>query len=163
MTTDQRSHEMEVNGKLMEACLPQRDLRQGDPLSPYLFIICAEAFSKLLQQAELEGTIEGVKICPGAPSINHLFFADDSLIVMKATEASAVRLKELHDLYESQSGQKINRDKSSAFSVKTRVFRTNRRCCKLLEFQQNRKTRGILACLCILELQSQRSLSLLRR
>uniref|UniRef100_A0A453K4I6 Uncharacterized protein n=1 Tax=Aegilops tauschii subsp. strangulata TaxID=200361 RepID=A0A453K4I6_AEGTS len=95
-----------------------RGLRQGDPLSPYLFILCAEAFSILLQHAELDHTIEGIQICPQAHRINHLFFADDSLIVMKATVASAEKLQQVLALYEAQSGQMINKDKSSAFFSK---------------------------------------------
>lgn len=109
------SYRVKFNRKLTDVFLPQRGLRQGDPLSPYLFILCAEAFSILLQRAELDQTIEGIQICPGAPSITHLFFADDSLIVMKATTAGAIRLQEILALYEGQSDQKINRAKSSAF------------------------------------------------
>lgn len=112
------SYRVRYNSKVTEAFYPQRGLRQGDPLSPYLFIICAEAFSIMLQQAELDHSIEGVQICTGAPRINHLFFADDSLIVMKASAASVSRLQQILALYEDQSGQKINRDKSSAFLSK---------------------------------------------
>jgi len=112
------SYRVKFNRTLTEVVFPQRGLRQGDPLSPYLFILCAEAFSILLQRAELDRSIEGVQICPGAPSINHLFFADDSLIIMRATSESATRLQEILDVYEKQSGQKINRDKSSAFFSK---------------------------------------------
>ena len=112
------SYRVKVNGKLTEVFLPQRGLRQGDPLSPYLFILCAEAFSILLQHAELDHTIEGIQICPQAHRINHLFFADDSLIVMKATVASAEKLQQVLALYEAQSGQMINKDKSSAFFSK---------------------------------------------
>jgi hypothetical protein len=118
------SYRVKINRNLSEPFVPERGLRQGDPLSPYLFIICAEAFSVLLQKAEDEGTIEGVKICAGAPKINHLFFADDSLIVMKATTQGAQKLQEVLALYEANSGQMINKDKSSAFFSKGTRART---------------------------------------
>lgn len=63
----------------------------------------------MLQQAERSGAIVGRT----APSVNHLFFADDSLILMKATNGSAAELKRILDVYESVSGQMINKDKSS--------------------------------------------------
>ena len=75
----------------------------------------------MLQKAEQRGTIEGIKICPiegikicrRAPRINHLFFADDSLILMRARENVANELKYILELYEQAAGQKVNRDKSS--------------------------------------------------
>jgi hypothetical protein len=48
------SYRIKVNGELTEEIVPTRGLRQGDPLSPYLFLICAERFSGLLHEAELE-------------------------------------------------------------------------------------------------------------
>jgi hypothetical protein len=83
-------------------------LRQGDPLSPYLFLLCAEGFSALLQQAEQEGKIAGVKVCPGAPSVLHLLFVDDSLILIRTTEGDTKQLRDILDLYECCSGQMIN-------------------------------------------------------
>lgn len=67
------SYRVKINRSLSEVITPGRGLRQGDPLSPYLFIMCAEAFSAMLYQAEQEGSIQGVQICRGAPKINHLF------------------------------------------------------------------------------------------
>jgi hypothetical protein len=67
----------------------------------------------LLQKAEQEGKIEGIKICRGAPRIIHLFFADDSLILMRAKAGDAQELKHILQVYEDASGQVINRDKSS--------------------------------------------------
>lgn len=87
------SYRVKVNGSITDAFLLHRRLCQGDPLSLYLFILCAEAFSILLQQADLDQSIEGVQMCPAAPCINHLFFVDDSLIVMKANVASATKLQ----------------------------------------------------------------------
>jgi hypothetical protein len=62
--------------------------------------------------------IEGIQLCPEAPKINHLFFADDSLIVMKANLKNAESLKQVLALYEAQSGQMINATKSSAMVSK---------------------------------------------
>jgi hypothetical protein len=117
-------YRVKINGELSEAFTPGRGLRQGEPLSSYLFIICAEAFSILLQKVQEEGSMKGVKVCNNAPEINHLFFADDSLIIMKANAQCARKLQEILALYEAQSGQMINKDKSSAFFSKGVRFRT---------------------------------------
>lgn len=59
---------------------PSRGIRQGDPLSPYLFILCAEGLSALIRRYEQEGLIHGVKICRGALVVTHTLFADDSYL-----------------------------------------------------------------------------------
>jgi len=68
------SYKIKVNDSYTHRIIPQRGLRQGNPLSPYLFILCAEGLSALLQKAEQEGKLEGIKICQRAPRVNHLFF-----------------------------------------------------------------------------------------
>jgi len=107
-----------VNGEHTEQIVPERGLRQGDPLSPYLFLICAEAFSCLLNAAEARGELTGVKICRGAPSINHLLFADDSLLLFQINDQSAGHLQNVLSLYENCSGQLVNKDKSSVMFSK---------------------------------------------
>ena len=75
----------------------------------------------MLQKAECERKIEGIKICIGAPRVNHLFFADDSLILMRARASDARELRHILEVYERASGQVINKDKSSImFSPNTR-------------------------------------------
>ena len=69
-----------INGKTYGNITPSRGLRQEDPLSPYLFLLCTEGFTSLLLKAEMEKQIQGVSICREAPRINNLLFADDSLI-----------------------------------------------------------------------------------
>ncbi|XP_019156592.1 PREDICTED: uncharacterized protein LOC109153209 [Ipomoea nil] len=115
-----------VNGEAAGLIKPTRGIRQGDPLSPYLFIICAEGLSILLQQAEARGDVHGVRVARGAPTINHLFFADDSLLFFRANEHEAKTIKECLDVYSSASGQLINYDKSSAvFTCNTIAFSRN--------------------------------------
>ena len=68
------SYKIKVNGSYTSIIFPHRGLRQGDLLSPYLFILCAEGLSAMLLKAEQEGKIGGIKICREAPRVNHLFF-----------------------------------------------------------------------------------------
>ena len=69
-----------VNGKSYGIIHPSRGIRQRDPLSSYLFLLCAKGFTALLAKAELEGRIKGVSICREAPRVTNLMFVDDSLL-----------------------------------------------------------------------------------
>jgi hypothetical protein len=73
-----------VNGIPTGRILPTRGIRQGDPLSPYLFLICVEVLSSLLLQANMVGELEGVPTSKRGFQLNHLFFADDSLLFCRA-------------------------------------------------------------------------------
>jgi hypothetical protein len=104
-----------VNNNTTEPITPSRGLRQGDPLSPYLFIICAEGLSSLMKQAEARGDIHGVKICRNAPIVSHLLFADDCFLFFRASNAEAEVMKNILATYEAASGQTINFQKSEIF------------------------------------------------
>jgi hypothetical protein len=101
-----------INGQPSKIFTPERGLRQGDPLSPYLFIICADVFSSLITNAQQNKLIHGVKIAPGAPEITHLFFADDSLIFCRANKEETNNLKNIINKYQQASGQLVNYNKS---------------------------------------------------
>lgn len=73
-----------INKEPMKYINPSRGLRQGDPLSPYLFLIYAEGFSVLIQRIERRGDIDGVKVFRGALIVSHLFLTDDSVLFTKA-------------------------------------------------------------------------------
>ncbi|XP_019185275.1 PREDICTED: uncharacterized protein LOC109180242 [Ipomoea nil] len=107
------SYRFLINGSPSDPVTPTRGLRQGDLLSPYLFIICAEGLSLLLQQAQDNGLIHGCRVARGAPPISHLFFAEDSLLFFKAKQYEAVEIKNCLARYETFSGQMVNYHKSS--------------------------------------------------
>src|SRR4051812_37336259 len=87
------SYQVWINDDLSLPFTPTSGLRQGDPLSPYLFLLCAEGLSSLLSFEEKAGRLIRVKVCRDAPAISHLFFADDSLILMRADATNADSLR----------------------------------------------------------------------
>lgn len=116
-----------LNGVQFGELRPGRGLRQGDPLSPYLFICIVEAFVGLVDRAARDESIHGIKIAPSAPVITNLCFADDTMLFCRATEDDARGLKHILDTYAAVSGQVINYDKSSvAFSKGTATGKKNR-------------------------------------
>lgn len=64
---------------------PQRRLRQGDPLSPYLFILAMDVLSYLINRSVEEGRLEGFQLARTGPILTHFFFADDALLFGKAS------------------------------------------------------------------------------
>src|SRR4051812_12813684 len=99
----------------LQIVLPFEGLRQGESLSPYLFLFCVEGFSLLLRKAQEEKTIKGVSFGCTGPTITHLLFADDSIVFIEGSSDKFAALRSiLHD-YEVASGQKVNLQKSSIF------------------------------------------------
>ncbi|KAK3222430.1 hypothetical protein Dsin_009455 [Dipteronia sinensis] len=107
------SYSFIINGEVCGNIIPTRGLRQGDLLSPFLFLFCAEGLSNLIQKAQARGDISGFRCSRGGPIITHLFFADDSLIFPKANDRNCLAVKTILDDYEKASGQAVNFWKSA--------------------------------------------------
>lgn len=109
------SFSIKMNGELLPSFHPTRGLRQGDPLSPYLFIIIANLLSLQLRNAVLMGSIKGIQLNPRCPTLSHLFFADDAVFFLNGTLLECQNLSNILNQYCLASGQKINRNKSGIF------------------------------------------------
>jgi hypothetical protein len=107
--------EVRVNGELTMPVIPSRGIRQGDPISLYLFLLYTEGLSCLLNARQMDGTLSGIRNGRSGPAISHLLFADDSIFFAKSDSASVEILKDTLNTYCSGSGQKINLHKSSVF------------------------------------------------
>lgn len=101
-----------LNGQPSCNFTPERGLRQGDPLSPYLFILCADVFSGIIKKEVPDSKIHGIKIALRAPMISNLLFADNSLIFARANPQEADKILEILHKYQDASGQIVNLDKS---------------------------------------------------
>ena len=104
-----------MNGELMPFFTPSRGLRQGDPMSPFLFLFCGQGLTCMLNSYGGDFVDRGIKVSPRSPWVNHLLFADDSLIFISASARSVQRLNDILAIYAASSGQAVNRDKSVVF------------------------------------------------
>ena len=109
------SYSILVNSVAYGCIIPTRGLHQGYLISPYIFLLCTDGFSSLINNTARDQRISGVSICRGCPKITHLFFTDDCLLFCKANSQECQNLIDILQLYEAASGQKINVDKSFIF------------------------------------------------
>lgn len=107
-----------VNGGRLENFTPSRGLRQGDPLSPYLFILGQEVLSRLLDRELRTKNISGIKASSHGPAITHVIYADDIILFSKATSKDAHNINAMLEKYCFWSRQSINKSKSRVFFSK---------------------------------------------
>jgi hypothetical protein len=112
------SYSVLINGEQCGYFKASCGIRQGDSLSPYLFLLCAEGLSHLFRKASLVGRLTGVEASRGGPKITHLFFADDSLLFCQAFMENCEVVSSILHQYEVASGQQLNRAKTSIFFTK---------------------------------------------
>ena len=124
-----------VNEEKVGPITPNRGLRQGSPLSRYLFILCVESLGALLNKEVVNGQIHGVSVYNDAPSISYIFFADDNLLFCRAGVEEAQKLKAVIKACESSSDQIANFGKSSIFFSPSTMLDVRDRVMELLGVQ----------------------------
>ena len=103
------------NGKPTEEFKPSRGIRQGDPLSPYLFVLCMERLGHSIIKAVNEEAWEPIRLVRNGIPISHLFFADDLVLFCKADVKSSAAVKSVLDDYSLYSGHRVNGSKTQVF------------------------------------------------
>jgi mannosylglycoprotein endo-beta-mannosidase len=101
------------NGTRTEFFKPQRGIRQGDPISPYLFVLCMDKLSHIIIKAVEDGRWNGIKAGRNGLMISHLMFADDLLLFGEATEAQMKCVLDSLNLFCAMSGQETSQEKTS--------------------------------------------------
>lgn len=92
----------------------RRGLRQGDPLSPYLFVLCMEVFTQLLDKSVRESKISYHPRCEKI-GLTHLCFGNDLMVFAGATRHSFLGIKEVMEVFNRMSGLKVSFTKSEVF------------------------------------------------
>lgn len=125
-----------LNGAPFGFFSPERGLRQGYPLSPFLFILGSEVLSRFLIREENIDGVHGLKVTRGAPSISHLLFADDLLVFCRANAREVNRLSAIFEVYTKVLGQKINLAKSALFCRKNTHPAVVEELCNILHVKK---------------------------
>lgn len=139
------SSEILLNGRIWGGFQAERGLRQGDPLSPFLFISLSELLPRILNRAFLEGAFQGVKVSRTASPIDHLLFANDLVLFCRADCAEVANLKACLEKYCIWTGQRVNLDKSGIFfssNIPGHLRGVLKRLLGLAEIKENAKYLG---------------------
>ncbi|GJX30644.1 putative RNA-directed DNA polymerase [Tanacetum coccineum] len=108
-----------VNGSPTKEFKIERGLRQGDPLSPFLFILAVEALNVALLEATNNNVFHGIKVGTDKIHISHLQFADDALIMGEWSRSNAKNLSRILTCFHLASGLKVNFNKSKLYGIGT--------------------------------------------
>ncbi|XP_074313583.1 uncharacterized protein LOC141648767 [Silene latifolia] len=110
------------NGEPTEMFTPSRGVRQGDPLSSYLFVMGLEKLQQLIDAEVRENKWQPISVCMNGARISNLFFADDMVLFAEAAVDQATIITRVLDIFCRASGEKVSLSKSRVFfSSNTRV------------------------------------------
>jgi hypothetical protein len=106
------------NGEALEEFSPSRGIRQGDPLSPYLFVLCIERLFQSINLAVSQEKLSPIRLSRGGPMLSHLAYADDLMLFGEATVSQAQNIKDILDTFCKSSSQKVSPEKTKFFFSK---------------------------------------------
>ncbi|XP_013713793.1 uncharacterized protein LOC106417552 [Brassica napus] len=102
-----------INNQAFGCIQPERGLKQGDPMSTFLFILCTEGLIHMLNTTARNDKIQGIRFDEEGPMIHHMLFADDSLLICRANQNQAAELMRILKVYEKAAGQQVSTAKSA--------------------------------------------------
>ncbi|XP_057418408.1 uncharacterized protein LOC130712598 [Lotus japonicus] len=123
-------------GFYTESFNPQRGIRQGDPISPYLFGLCIEMLALMIQEACGSGEWKPFKVGRSGSEISHLLFVDDVILLAEASLDQASLIHDVLRKFCDASGQKVSLAKSRVFFSKNTETNLAEQLSNSLEIQQ---------------------------
>lgn len=102
-------------GEQLNWITPKRGIRQGDSISPFLFVLCIERLSHCIREAVRTKRWKGIKLSRYGPLLSHLLFADDMVLFTEASVDQIHIIKECLDTFSKASGQRVSLTKSQIF------------------------------------------------
>lgn len=103
------------NREALDWIIPKRGIRQGDAISPYIFVLCIERLSHMIHSEVNKRKWRGIRTSRHGPLLTHLFFADDLVLFSEASQDQIKVIKECLDKFSAASGQKVSLSKSQIF------------------------------------------------
>lgn len=104
------------NGEITNSFSPSKGIRQGHPLSPYIFVLCLDRLSKMIQDKVNSGDWKPMKIAKDI-NISHLLYADDVFLFGKSDSSNIQVMMDVLDYFKQISGLSINILKSPAIDL----------------------------------------------
>ncbi|XP_057719506.1 uncharacterized mitochondrial protein AtMg01250-like [Arachis stenosperma] len=105
-----------INGSPSKPFKMERGLRQGDPLSPFLFVLIVDVLHRMIGEAVRNGRISPLLVGRDHIELSYLQFADDTILLCPPKQETIKNYRRLLRCFELMSGLSINFDKSSLLS-----------------------------------------------
>lgn len=83
-------------------------MRQGDPLSPFLFLIVAEGLHLLIEKAKSENLLSGVEVDKSGLYVSHIQYADETILLALASQSNKLAIKSILGWFELFSELRVN-------------------------------------------------------
>lgn len=122
------------NGEALESFSPLRGIRQGDPLSPYLFVLCIERLVHLIKDCVVQESWKPFRVTKNGPFISHVFFTDDLVLFTESSKSQMSTIQNCLDTFCVASGAKISLNKMKLFFSKNTSQFVRMEICELSGF-----------------------------
>lgn len=120
----------------MSKFLPSRGIRQGDPILPYLFVLCIKRLFQLINHVVELGHWIPIRFSRFGPKLSHLAFADDLLLFAKATMDQAETLKKVMNVFCLSSGQEVSEEKTVVYFSTNVLWQQRDQIVSALDYQR---------------------------